>query len=114
MSSSERSGRRRGRVLAVDDHATFLAVLRDIVAATAELEAVGVAQSGEGAIQAAGELKPDMVLMDVRMPGLGGIAAARQIKACRPSTLMVLISTRVPTSFPATLTTRSPTRDLEA
>ena len=46
MSSSERSGRRRGRVLAVDDHATFLAVLRDIVAATAELEAVGVAQSG--------------------------------------------------------------------
>ncbi len=100
MSSSERSRRRRGRVLAVDDHATFLAVLRDVVGATAELEAVGVAQSGEGAIQAAGELKPDMVLMDVRMPGLGGIAAARQIKACRPSTLVVLISTACPDELP--------------
>ena len=100
MSSFERSRGRRGRVLAVDDHAAFLAVLRDVVGATAELEAVGVAQSGEAAIQAAGELKPDMVLMDVRMPGLGGIAAARQIKACRPSTLMVLISTARPDELP--------------
>ena len=100
MCSFERSGRRCGRVLAVDDHALFLAALRDVVGATAELEVVGVAQSGEEAVQAAGELKPDMVLMDVRMPGLGGIAAARQIKACRPSTLMILISTTRPDELP--------------
>ena len=100
MPSFDRSRRRCGRVLAVDDHALFLAVLRDVVDATAELEVVGVAQSGEVAIQAAGELKPDIVLMDVRMPGLGGIAAARQIKACRPSTLMILISTTLPDELP--------------
>ena len=41
-----------------------------------------------------------MVLMDVRMPGLGGIAAARQIKASRPSTLIVLISTARPDELP--------------
>lgn len=92
--------RRRGRVLAVDDHALFLAVLREVIGATAELEEVGVARSGEGAIEAARELEPDVVLMDVWMPGLGGIAAARQIKACRPSTLMVLISTARPDELP--------------
>ena len=92
--------RRRGRVLAVDDHALFLAVLREVIGATAELEEVGVARSGEGAIEAARELEPDVVLMDVWMPGLGGIAAARQIKACRPSTVMVLISTARPDEVP--------------
>ncbi len=96
MSSFERARRRRGRVLAVDDQAPFLAVLRDVVAATAELEVVGEAQSGEGAIEVVRQLEPDMVLMDVRMPGMGGIAAARQINACRPSTLVVLISTAHP------------------
>jgi DNA-binding NarL/FixJ family response regulator len=83
-------------VLAVDDHALFLAALHDVVGVTAELEVVGVAESGEVAIQAAGELKPDVVIMDVRMPGMGGIAAARHIKARRPSTLMILISTTRP------------------
>ena len=100
ISSFKRSRRRCGRVLAVDDHALFLTVLRDVVGATAELEVVGVAQSGEVAIQTAKELKPDMVLMDVRMPGLGGIAAAREIKARRPSTLMILISTTRPDKLP--------------
>ena len=100
MSTFDCARRRRGRVLAVDDHAVFLAALRELIGATAELEEVGVARSGEEAIEAAGELEPDMVLMDVRMPGLGGIVAARQIKACRPSTLMVLISTARPDELP--------------
>jgi DNA-binding NarL/FixJ family response regulator len=87
---------RRGRVLAVDDDAPFLALLRDVVRATGALEAVGEADSGELAVEAARELAPDVVLMDVRMPGLGGIAAARRIKASRPSTFVVLISTAHP------------------
>jgi DNA-binding NarL/FixJ family response regulator len=87
---------RRGRVLAVDDDAPFLALLRDILRATDELEAVGEAESGEQAVDAACELLPDVVLMDVRMPGLGGIATARRIKAGRPSTFVVLISTAHP------------------
>ena len=100
MSRFERARRRRGRVLAVDDQVPFLAVLRDVVAGTAELEVVGEAQSGEAAVEAVRELEPDMVLMDVRMPGMGGIAAARQIKEYRPSTLMVLISTAHPDELP--------------
>ncbi len=83
-------------MLAVDDDAPFLALLRDVLRATDELEAVGEAESGERAVEAARELRPDVVLMDVRMPGLGGIAAAERIKAGRPGTLVVLISTAHP------------------
>ena len=99
MSSGEQQvtiSHRRARVLAVDDQASFLAVLRDLVRATNELEPVGEAESGELAVEAAHELLPDIVLMDVRMPGLNGIAAAKLIKADRPSTLVVLISTSHP------------------
>ena len=91
---------RRARVLAVDDQTSFLAVLRDLVSATRELEAVAEADSGERAIEAARETEPDMILMDVWMPGIGGIAAAREIKASRPSTLVVLISTTHPDELP--------------
>jgi two-component system, NarL family, invasion response regulator UvrY len=102
MPNAERSspGRDRARVLAVDDHAAFLAVVRDVLAATAHLELVGEADSGERAVVAARELQPDMVLMDVHMPGLGGIGAAARIKASSPSTLMVLISTTHPEEIP--------------
>ena len=87
-------------VLAVDDHSPFLAVLRDVVRATGHLEVVGEAQTGEGAIAAAQDLEPDMVLMDVQMPGIGGLEAAEEIKASRPSTVMVLISTTHPDELP--------------
>lgn len=91
---------RRVRVLAVDDHAPFLALLRDVVRATTGLVVVGEAESGERAVEAAHELHPDVVLMDVRMPGLGGIEAAKRIKASRPATLVVLISTTHPDELP--------------
>ncbi len=81
------------RVLSVDDHPSFLLLLHELVRATSQLEAAGEAHSGEEAIDAARNLRPDMVLMDVRMPGLGGLAAAKLIKEDRPSTLIVLIST---------------------
>jgi DNA-binding NarL/FixJ family response regulator len=81
------------RVLAVDDHPPFLAVVRELLRATRYLEVAGEAASGEEAVEAARTLLPDLVLMDVRMPGLGGIAAAKLIKERRPSTLVVLTST---------------------
>jgi DNA-binding NarL/FixJ family response regulator len=99
MPASERSRTAHGdraTVLAVDDHVPFLALLRDVVRATDQLETVGEAESGEQAVEAAEQLRPDMVLMDVRMPGIGGISAARQIKAGHPSTVVVLISTAHP------------------
>ncbi len=90
----------RAGVLAVDNDFPFLALLRDVVRATGHLEVVGEAQTGEGAITAARALEPDMVLMDVRMPGIGGLKAAEEIKASRPSTVMVLISTTHPDELP--------------
>jgi DNA-binding NarL/FixJ family response regulator len=91
---------RRARLLAADDSRAFLALLRDVVRATSQVEQVGEARSGELAVEAAKELEPDIVLIDVRMPGLGGIAAAQLIKARRPATLVVLISSTHPDDLP--------------
>jgi pilus assembly protein CpaE len=84
----------------VDDQPPFLAILRAVVGATGHLELAGEAQSGEEAVVAAHELRPDMVLMDVRMPGIGGLKAAERIKATHPPTLVVLVSTTHPDELP--------------
>ena len=90
----------RARVLAVDDQSAFLAVLRHVVGATRHLQIAGEALCGELAVEAARDLHPDMVLMDVRMPGIGGIGAAELIKSGRPATVVVLISTMHPDELP--------------
>jgi DNA-binding NarL/FixJ family response regulator len=83
-------------VLAVDDHASFRSALRDTVGATSDLVVVGEADCGEAAVDLVDDLAPDLVLMDVRMPGMGGIAATRKIKERKPSTVVVLVSTTHP------------------
>lgn len=93
----------RARVLAADDQIVFLDVLRDVVGRTERLELVGEANSGEMAIEMTRRLEPDIVVLDVRMPGLGGIEAARQIKAQYTSTLVILISTVHPDELPVGL-----------
>ena len=85
-----------GSVLTVDDQAPFRALLRRVVDETPGLVVVGEAGSGESAVELARALEPDLVLMDVRMPGIGGIAATLQIKMLRPATLVVLVSTLHP------------------
>lgn len=88
------------RVLAVDDRSPFREVLCRLVDAADGLELVGAADSGETAVSLAGQLRPDMVLMDVAMPGLGGIEACRTIKRARPETVVVLVSATHPTELP--------------
>jgi DNA-binding NarL/FixJ family response regulator len=88
------------RVLSVDDQASFLELLAEVLAATDHLEAMGQADSGELGVVLARALEPDMVMLDVRMPGLGGIEAARLIKEHRPSVLVVLVSTTHPDELP--------------
>jgi DNA-binding NarL/FixJ family response regulator len=88
------------RVLAVDDHEPFRAVIRRLVEAAAGLNLLGEADSGERAVEAAEELQPDMVVMDVVMPGIGGLHAARRIKEQRPATVVVLVSTTHPDDLP--------------
>jgi DNA-binding NarL/FixJ family response regulator len=90
-------------VLAADDQLAFLGVLRDVLRRTKRLELVAEADSGETAIELAQRLEPDVVLLDVRMPGLGGIETARRIKTCSPTTLVILISTVHPDELPLEL-----------
>ena len=90
----------RPRVLIVDDDSGFRALVVQLVEAANGLDSVGAVGSGEAAIDAVAELGPDLVLMDVVMPGLGGIGAARQIKESSPSTLVVLVSTTHPDDLP--------------
>jgi DNA-binding NarL/FixJ family response regulator len=85
-------------VLVVDDQELFRAVMRDVVLATPGMTVVGEAASGEAAVEAVEELSPRMVLMDKRMPGIGGVEAAVRIRARRPEIVVVLVSVEVPES----------------
>jgi DNA-binding NarL/FixJ family response regulator len=81
------------RVLVVDDQEPFRLAAAAVVAATPGFELVGVAASGEAAVGAVGRLAPDVVLMDVVLPGIDGTVATRQIRAAHPSVRVVLLST---------------------
>ena len=80
-------------ILVVDDNEAFRDVLRELIAAAPGFLLVGEARSGEESIRAVDLLLPELVLMDVTMPGIGGIGAARQIVCRHPEVAMVLIST---------------------
>ena len=81
------------RVVIVEDEALFRELLRRTLSAEPGLEVVGVAEDGETAIRLAGEAKPDVVLMDIELPGeLDGIEAALRIKEERPQTGIVILS----------------------
>jgi DNA-binding NarL/FixJ family response regulator len=83
-------------VLVVDDQGLFRDVMRDVVDATPGMKLVGDAASGEAALDAVEQLSPQMVVIDKRMPGLGGIEAARLIRARRPEIVVVLVSVETP------------------
>ena len=83
-------------VFTVDDQAVFRSVARDVIAATPGFASVGEAGSGEEALTAVEQVHPDLVLIDVRMPGIGGIEAARRIAGAHPELGVVLISIEDP------------------
>ena len=78
--------------LIVDDDASFRGRAKELLASEPDIEIVGEAADGQEAILRARELKPDLVLMDVRMPGMNGVNATRQLKNEMPE-LKVLILT---------------------
>lgn len=75
--SEAREGTAGARLIIVDDNALVRTGTRTILSANAALEVVGEAEDGEWAIARCRELRPDLVLMDVSMPGMGGIEATR-------------------------------------
>jgi len=89
------------RVLTVDDQAVFRRVARDVIDASPGFETVGEAVDGEDALRVVEELVPDLVLLDVRMPGLSGIEVAARLLEEHPEMLVVLISIEEPIDLPA-------------
>ncbi|MDQ3955535.1 MAG: response regulator transcription factor [Actinomycetota bacterium] len=79
------------RVLIVDDQAPFREAARDVVELADGFEVVGEAESGEASVEAVKELQPDLVLMDVNLPGINGLEATRQILQDNPNQVVVLV-----------------------
>jgi two-component system, NarL family, invasion response regulator UvrY len=79
-------------VLIVDDQECFRRAAQSLVSATAGFEVVGESASAEEALEAAVQVTPDLVLVDVRMPGLDGFETSRRIRAALPDTVVVLVS----------------------
>lgn len=86
------------RVLVVDDHMAFHEAARAVIDATAGFEWVGGASCGEEGVEQAERLRPELVLMDVRMPGISGFEAARQIASRRLQSVVVLVTSGPPLS----------------
>ncbi len=80
------------RLLVVDDHPLFRQGVVASLSAEPDLTVVGEAGSGEEAQKLAGDLLPDVLLMDITMPGAGGIAAARQINAGWPVVRIIMLT----------------------
>jgi DNA-binding NarL/FixJ family response regulator len=87
-------------VLAVDDQPPFREAARRVVDATAGFAWAGEAGSGAEAVLRVRECRPDIVIMDVRMPGMDGIEAARRVVAERPGVAVLLVSAE-PLASPA-------------
>jgi two-component system, NarL family, invasion response regulator UvrY len=88
-------------VLIVDDQAPFRSAARTLVRLVRGWQVVGEAASGEDAVAAAEDLAPDLVLMDINLPGINGIEATRRLVAARPGIRVVLVSTYAETDLPA-------------
>jgi DNA-binding NarL/FixJ family response regulator len=81
------------RIILCDDQALFRDGLRMLLSLHADLEVVGEADHGDAAVQAALRLRPDVMIMDLRMPGMSGIEATRRVLAASPQTRVIVLTT---------------------
>jgi DNA-binding NarL/FixJ family response regulator len=88
-------------VFTVDDQRVFRDLARLVLQTTPGFRSVGEAASGEDALAAIERSRPQLVLVDVRMPGIGGIETARRISSAYPDTIVVLISIEDPVDVPS-------------
>jgi len=80
------------RILIADDHGVLRAGLRALLSAEPELEVVDEASSGNEALSLADELQPDLILLDISMPDLGGIEVTRRLKEMLPNTRVLILT----------------------
>jgi len=79
-------------IIVVDDHPLFRQSIRNVLEAQSDFQVVAEADNGEEAVKLSGELKPDVVLMDITMPRMGGLEATRQIKAAQPQVAVLVLT----------------------
>jgi DNA-binding NarL/FixJ family response regulator len=100
--ASVQVGEDGGRVLVVDDQKVFRDVMRAVVEATPGLRLVGEAGCGEEALRAVDVLNPELVIVDVRMPGMDGLTLTRFLLERAPRPMVLLVSAQPPpTQLPA-------------
>ncbi len=82
----------RIRILLADDHAVLRAGLRMLISSQRDLEVVGEASDGDEAVRKAAALRPDVALVDITMPGSGGIKAIERIRLAAPATRVLVLT----------------------
>ncbi len=87
------------RVMIVDDHSVVRSGLGAFLMVNDDLELVGEASSGEEALGKASELQPDVILMDLKMPGMGGVAAIRALKREEPKIRIIALTSYIDDSL---------------
>jgi NarL family two-component system response regulator LiaR len=80
------------RIMIADDHAMLREGMRNLLEKEKDFELVGEAADGEEAVQMAGKIKPDIIIMDIVMPKLNGIEATKQIKQVSPATALLILT----------------------
>ncbi|GIO12379.1 DNA-binding response regulator [Cohnella xylanilytica] len=80
------------RVLVADDHPLFRQGVQTMLETAEDMRWIGEATTGEEAVRLAEELQPDVILMDIRMPGMSGMEAAQRIRAARPEVRILMLT----------------------
>ena len=90
-------------VLLTDDHALVRTGIKRLLEDSEQVKIIGEAESGEASIQMAQSLKPDVILMDVNMPGIGGVEASRRILQRDPRQKIIILTIHTEQTFPKRL-----------